>query len=468
MELEKRSAAKAGTVLGRSLVCLALVGCCLSAWAADDTVGSIVFSQGVTTSQRGETPARLVGKGEALSAGDVISTGSSSVAILELQDGSRMTLRPGTRFAVEGLNTEQGKESAVVRLFRGGLRALTGFISKRSPDAFKVRTSTATIGIRGTDFDARLCEAECATEAARLGQAQATTAQVAARALAVQGTVVARGAGGEVRKISDGGPVYAGDTVETDARGQAVLAFRDDTRFTLQGGTRFAVQNYHYDAERGAGNALFRLLKGGLRAFTGLIGKRDPGNFRIGTAVATIGIRGTGMDMNCSGACAGEPGGEGLGLLVGTWQGTVEVSTETGSQLVNVSEVALVVSRDQLPRLLQSLPAVLRNIQAPRPDRVPVNIEQLFGSGGSGDDQPGLYVWVRDGHVTVDQDGQHLDLGRDESLFAGGGQMSRLALTPVFMQLDQIPKPGDVQQGGSILPMLRNNSGQLQGGECQF
>ncbi|MBL8482579.1 MAG: FecR domain-containing protein, partial [Rhodocyclaceae bacterium] len=289
MERGTSKNSKSGALWRRPLRGLLCALACLAAGAvaAEDTVGSIVFAQGVTTSQRGDAAARLVGKGEVLSAGDVISTGSGSVAILELNDGSRMTLRPATRFAVEGLNTEQGKESAILQLFRGGLRALTGFVSKRNPEAFKVRTPTATIGIRGTDFDARLCEADCAAEATRLGQAQSSAVQVAARALQVQGTVVARSAGGEVRQLADGGPVYAGDTVETDRRGQAVLAFRDDTRFTLQAGTRFAVQNYRYDAASGSGNALFRLLKGGLRAFTGLIGKRDPASFRIGTAVAT-------------------------------------------------------------------------------------------------------------------------------------------------------------------------------------
>ncbi len=39
--------------------------------------------------------------------------------------------------------------------------------------------------------------------------------------------------------------------------------------------------------------ALLRLLKGGLRTVTGLMGKRRPDAFQLGTATATIGIRGT-------------------------------------------------------------------------------------------------------------------------------------------------------------------------------
>ena len=69
--------------------------------------------------------------------------------------------------------------------------------------------------------------------------------------------------------------------------------------------------------------AVLRLLRGGLRAFTGLIGKTQPRNVRFTTSVATIGIRGTGMDLSCQGSCAEEPGeapppdGDGLALLTG-------------------------------------------------------------------------------------------------------------------------------------------------------
>jgi len=39
---------------------------------------------------------------------------------------------------------------------------VTGLLGKRSPDAFKMNTPTATIGIRGTHFGALLCNNDCA------------------------------------------------------------------------------------------------------------------------------------------------------------------------------------------------------------------------------------------------------------------------------------------------------------------
>jgi hypothetical protein len=50
---------------------------------------------------------------------------------------------------------------------KGGLRAVTGIVGKRSKDKYQVGTATATIGIRGTTFSADDCvndrdRADCA------------------------------------------------------------------------------------------------------------------------------------------------------------------------------------------------------------------------------------------------------------------------------------------------------------------
>jgi hypothetical protein len=40
-----------------------------------------------------------------------------------------------------------------VSLVRGGFRSITGLIGKTNPDAYQIRTTTATVGIRGTDHE---------------------------------------------------------------------------------------------------------------------------------------------------------------------------------------------------------------------------------------------------------------------------------------------------------------------------
>ena len=93
-------------------------------------VGEIKYARGaVTVQQIDGSGVRLVGKGDSLQQGEVIKTGSKSFAIINLSDETRMTLRPGTSFAVESMNAEKtSKASALLRLFKGGFRAITGFI----------------------------------------------------------------------------------------------------------------------------------------------------------------------------------------------------------------------------------------------------------------------------------------------------------------------------------------------------
>ena len=129
-------------------------------------VGEVKYARGaVTVQQEDGSGARLVGKGNPIAEGEVIKTGNRSFAIISLADNTRMTLRPGTSFAVEQMNAKKDSSAnAILRLFKGGLRAITGFISKNNPDGYRLRTSVATIGIRGTEFDARICDADCGEE----------------------------------------------------------------------------------------------------------------------------------------------------------------------------------------------------------------------------------------------------------------------------------------------------------------
>ena len=62
----------------------------------------------------------------------------------------------------------------------------------------------------------------------------------------------------------------------------------------LRPNTQLKIEAYSYDERQPqSDNVLISLLKGGMRSVTGLLGRRNPGNFRVATPSATIGIRGT-------------------------------------------------------------------------------------------------------------------------------------------------------------------------------
>jgi FecR protein len=120
--------------------------------------GQVQHLSGTLHVQRADGSIRLLSEKSQVLVGDVVSTERDSYAQLRMTDGGRITLRPNTQIRVEGYQfseKEPEKDNFVFALLKGGMRAVTGLIGKRiNRDAYKLRTATATVGIRGTDFNA--------------------------------------------------------------------------------------------------------------------------------------------------------------------------------------------------------------------------------------------------------------------------------------------------------------------------
>ncbi len=400
-------------------------------------VGQVEFARGVGYAQTPGQNARILGKGLEFREGDTLSTSGGGSAIIRMQDGTRMTLRPGTDMVIDRFRYKENASdnNMLLSLFSGGLRAITGLISKNAPEAAKLRTKTATVGIRGTDFDARLCQGECAGESAKVPQqARPNTVQASAKLVGARGEIHALDAAGQRRRLVDGAAVYPGDIVETANGAQGMLAFRDDSRLTLGAATRFKVDSFVFDAKNPSeGRFLMSLLRGSMRALTGLIGRANNRNVGFNTPTATIGIRGTGLDVSCDEACS-----------FFTWLGTIEVEPtgafgtagQTALQTLNAGQGLLVSSTG-----MRAISApILENL--PRPDSVPVDTAQLFSSAALPADEQGLYVFVRDGHIEITTASETLQLGKGETGFAAlNGATVRPPLMPLFLEFDRTPKP---------------------------
>ncbi|MEM7543306.1 MAG: FecR domain-containing protein [Pseudomonadota bacterium] len=397
---------------------IALGALMLAVWPIDSVwanqIGEVVAARGAASAQGGNGAGRLLGRGSAVHAGDVLTTGSRSFLIVKFIDDTRMTLRPDTVFRVDEWNTSANQESAVSRLFKGGLRAITGFITKRNSRAFRVNTSVATIGIRGTTFDARLCEGDCAADVQASGDSSLQRSQAVGRAGFVRGEVeVRRDDADYSRVIEAGSPLYEGDTIATADSAFAVLVMSDRGRVTLRANTEFKIESMKYSVSNPEQDSqVFRLLRGGLRAITGLIGKRNANRVKYRTSVATIGIRGTGFDMVCIDACgdgtaaleAGDPldivfkaliqeahAADGLapGLVATPFLNTIYA--ELNGQVFEIPEGIVGYIAAAVPDL-QILPQNPVPFDESQMDGVIINEEQLFDTGAGRDGEPGLHV----------------------------------------------------------------------------
>lgn len=118
-------------------------------------------------------------------------------------------------------------------------------------------------------------------------------ALAAAVATTVNGNVNVQTGSAAPRVLRIGDQVNQGDTVFTGVNSAVVLKFDDGQIAALTANSRMQVTQYQYNAQAQSGSVLLSLVQGGMRAITGLIGRRDPGRVSYRAATATIGIRGT-------------------------------------------------------------------------------------------------------------------------------------------------------------------------------
>lgn len=429
---------------------------CLVQTAWSQPAGRVNSTQRLVWLQKPDGTIQPIATGAAFDAGDVLSTGRDSVAQLEFSDGSMVALRPNSQLRVErySYRLEAPKlDNLVLRLVKGGLRAVTGLIGKRgNQDAYRVGGLTATIGVRGTEFTARLCGEDCAQEAGKLPVTDRSPAPTpAARIALAQGNVWAVDSKGVTRALVKKSAVYQGDVVRTAPDAHALLLFRDEGRLTVAGNSAVTIEQYRYDRTRPESNSMaLRLLQGGLRSLTGLIAKRKPENFRINTIIATIGVRGTGLDIRCTGACsaggavargsAGEAqafdGGR-AGLFVQAWIGTGTVAACDGVAVnVEMGSTVFLADCQAKPQFVPAPAPVLFDDNTPRPDKIQVDMQEQFPSGMSGID-PGLYVFVTSGAVALTDAGADVLIEPGMAAYANdNGGIPQEIEPPSFMKFD--------------------------------
>jgi len=126
----------------------------------EDIIGQVIINVGELSAQnRGST--RGLNRRSSIYRGDTIRTGKRSLTQIRLKDGALLSLRPHTelKLAEYRYNGQQdGSERSVVELIKGGFRTITGAIGHKNKNSYQVRTTVATIGIRGTHYSLVLCQ----------------------------------------------------------------------------------------------------------------------------------------------------------------------------------------------------------------------------------------------------------------------------------------------------------------------
>lgn len=121
--------------------------------AVAQEAGHVKVAKGAVQIERGgqKLPATL---GAVVQAGDVVATGADGSVGITFLDNSLLSAGPNSVLAIDRFafdsTTHQGTFESSLQ--KGTLAVVSGKLAKQSPDAMKVKTPAAVLGVRGTEF----------------------------------------------------------------------------------------------------------------------------------------------------------------------------------------------------------------------------------------------------------------------------------------------------------------------------
>jgi FecR protein len=138
----------------RALPVLLLAGYAGAVFAA--AAGQVQFVIGNVKLITKAGVTRVLVKGGEVDEGDRIIAAAGGSAQIRMIDGGFIAIRPNTNMVFDTYHYDgkaDGTEHALLSLFQGGFRAITGAIGHIHKQNYLIKTATATIGIRGTDHE---------------------------------------------------------------------------------------------------------------------------------------------------------------------------------------------------------------------------------------------------------------------------------------------------------------------------
>ncbi|MBN8530789.1 MAG: FecR domain-containing protein [Alphaproteobacteria bacterium] len=109
----------------------------------------------------------------------------------------------------------------------------------------------------------------------------------------LQGEAIVKHADGSETALKNGDPVYQNDIIRTGKDSGVGITFNDKSVFAVGSNARMTLDKLVYDEATGEGESSVTVLKGMFKFVSGEIAAHNPGDMKIKTPVATIGIRGT-------------------------------------------------------------------------------------------------------------------------------------------------------------------------------
>ena len=104
--------------------------------------------------------------------------------------------------------------------------------------------------------------------------------------------------GGQTRSLSSGSAVHSNELIRSGEEAVANLVFIDETKLSVGPRSVVRLDKFVYDPNKRTGAVVVHASRGAYRFVTGV---QDPRNYEIKTPYATLGVRGTILEVNLEG-----------------------------------------------------------------------------------------------------------------------------------------------------------------------
>ncbi|MCX7934827.1 MAG: FecR domain-containing protein [Planctomycetota bacterium] len=122
-------------------------------YAADpQAIGHVAALEGRATATAEDGAKRQLSVNDFLHLKETLNTGMGSKLLIEFRDGSSISLGAKAKLILDEFvyKPKDPESKCTTTLIKGAFKAIGGAISANAPDQMKIKTPTATIGIRGT------------------------------------------------------------------------------------------------------------------------------------------------------------------------------------------------------------------------------------------------------------------------------------------------------------------------------
>jgi len=123
---------------------------------AAEPAGFVLMAKGEVYAVQTDHQLRQLKRKSPFYSGESLKTADNAKAQVRFRDGSLISMRADTEIRIDKFSYQEGRtggDKNIFTLLSGGFRTITGKIGKKDPKNYRMKSSVASIGVRGTTYE---------------------------------------------------------------------------------------------------------------------------------------------------------------------------------------------------------------------------------------------------------------------------------------------------------------------------